>query len=90
MVPIVSRPDVLFVDAESVAARFLPVLRDQYRLTVASTASAALHALRHALPDLVVTCQISPVGSHSFSPDRGPLQPRRACHSPVCFLLDQY
>ncbi len=37
-------------------------------------------AKKGALP-----CQISPVGSHSFSPDRGPLPPRRAYHSPVCF-----
>jgi hypothetical protein len=30
-------------------------------------------------------CQISPVGSHSFLLDRGPLQPRRAYRSPVDF-----
>ena len=30
-------------------------------------------------------CQISPVGSHSFLLDRGPLSSRRAYRSPVCF-----
>jgi len=31
-------------------------------------------------------CQISPVGGHSFSVDRGPVQPRCSCGSPVMFL----
>ena len=31
-------------------------------------------------------CQISPVGSHSFSPDREPFQLRRSYRSPVLFL----
>jgi ankyrin repeat protein len=30
-------------------------------------------------------CQISPVGSQPFSLDRGPLQPRCAYRSPICF-----
>jgi hypothetical protein len=44
------------------------------------------HAAGLAIVGIVV-CQISPLGSHAFSPDRGPLQPRRAYRSPVSFLL---
>jgi len=46
-------------------------------------------ATRHTVsPGGLVTrldCQLSPVGSHSFSLDRGPLLSRRAYRSPVCF-----
>jgi DNA-binding response OmpR family regulator len=48
-------PELLFVDGETTAARFLPMLRDQYRLTVTATAGAALQALGRTPPALVVT-----------------------------------
>ena len=51
--PIAALPEVLFVDSDPVAEKY-PMLRDQYRLTLASTASAALHALGRSTPELVV------------------------------------
>ena len=48
-------PELLFVDGEATAARFLSMLRDQYRLTVTATAGAALQALGRTAPALVVT-----------------------------------
>ncbi len=47
-------PDLLFVDTDAVTATYLPILREQYCLTVASTASAALHTLAITAPALVV------------------------------------
>ena len=51
----IALPEVLFVDTAPVGEKY-PMLRDQYRLTLASTASAALQALALArsAPELVV------------------------------------
>jgi DNA-binding response OmpR family regulator len=48
------QPELLFVDADPIVMRY-PMLRDQYRLTLASTTSAALHVLARCTPELVVT-----------------------------------
>jgi DNA-binding response OmpR family regulator len=47
-------PELLFVDGDTTTATFLPMLRDQYRLTVTATAGAALQALGRTPPALVV------------------------------------
>jgi len=47
-------PELLFVDGDAAAARFLPMLRDQYCVTVTATAGAALQALGRTPPALVV------------------------------------
>lgn len=48
-------PELLLVDTDVTAGRHLPVLREHYRVAVASTASAALQALTRSAPALVVT-----------------------------------
>ena len=50
----VSRPDVLFVDAESVAASLVPSLRNRCTVAVASTVDTAKQLLRHVRPALVI------------------------------------
>lgn len=47
-------PELLFVDADRAADRYVATLRAQYRVTVTSTAGAALQALDRAAPALVV------------------------------------
>jgi DNA-binding response OmpR family regulator len=47
-------PDLLFVDADHAADRYVATLRSQYRVTVTSTASAALQVLKRTVPTLVV------------------------------------
>jgi DNA-binding response OmpR family regulator len=48
-------PELLFVDADATAARYLPLLREQYRVTTAAGAAAALQMLGRTAPALVVT-----------------------------------
>jgi DNA-binding response OmpR family regulator len=48
-------PDVLFVDADATAARYLPMMRELYRVTMTATAGAALHVLGRTPPALVIT-----------------------------------
>jgi DNA-binding response OmpR family regulator len=48
-------PELLFVDTDATAAKYLPLLREQYRVTTMTTASAALHALGRTSPAIVVT-----------------------------------
>ena len=71
-----------------------PVLhrRMQSEATLHATMELALqqpelfgHCRRFPQPVAHSVCQISPVGSHSFLLDRGPLSSRRAYRSPVCF-----
>ena len=62
MLPIVSPspsppllPELLFVDTDTIAAGYLPLLREQYRVTTTPTAAAAVQALGRMSPALVVT-----------------------------------
>ena len=62
MLPIVSpspspplMPELLFVDTDVTAARYLPLLREQFRVTTMPTAAAAVQALGRMAPALVVT-----------------------------------
>ncbi len=48
-------PEVLLVDTDVVVAAYLPALREHYRVTMTSTAAAALHVLARTAPALVVT-----------------------------------
>jgi DNA-binding response OmpR family regulator len=48
-------PELLFVDADVTAAKYLPQLREQYRVTTTSNAAAALQLLTRIAPALVVT-----------------------------------
>lgn len=50
----VPRPDVLFVDDESVAASLVPMLRSRCTVTVASTVDTARQLLRRVRPALVI------------------------------------
>ncbi len=47
--------EVLLVDTDLVAATYLPGLREHYRVTITSTATAALQVLARTPPALVVT-----------------------------------
>lgn len=47
-------PELLFVDADVTAARYLPQLREQYRVTTTSSAAVALQMLTRVPPALVV------------------------------------
>lgn len=47
-------PELLFVDTDTAAATYLPMLREQYRVTVTGTASGALQVLGRTPPALVV------------------------------------
>jgi DNA-binding response OmpR family regulator len=47
-------PDVLMVDADAITAKYAPALREHYRVSVASTAAAAVHQLDRASPALVI------------------------------------
>ena len=49
------KPEMLFVDTDQVSAQYLPVLRDQFRVTSTYTASAALQTLMRTSPAMVVT-----------------------------------
>ncbi len=52
--PVPLLPELLFVDTDLIATKY-PTLREQYRLTIASTTSAALYAMSRSTPELVVT-----------------------------------
>ncbi len=47
-------PDLLLADTELTAAKYLPVLRELYRVTVVSTTRAALDVLGDTAPALVI------------------------------------
>lgn len=49
------RPELLFVDTDQVSARYLPALREQFRVTSVYTADAALQSLMRVSPAMVVT-----------------------------------
>jgi DNA-binding response OmpR family regulator len=46
---------LLYVDADQVAAKYAPVLRESYRVLVASTVEGALQCVARAAPALIVT-----------------------------------
>jgi DNA-binding response OmpR family regulator len=48
-------PEMLFVDTDATAAKYLPPLREQYRVTTTSNAAGALLTLGRTVPALVVT-----------------------------------
>ena len=48
-------PELLFVDADVSASKYLSLLREQYRVTTSATAAAALQMLGRTAPALVVT-----------------------------------
>ena len=50
-------PELLFVDTEIAAAKYLPQLSEQYRVTTSSKAAGALHLLGRTAPALVV-CEL--------------------------------
>ncbi|HEY6359525.1 MAG TPA: response regulator [Vicinamibacterales bacterium] len=49
-----SVPEVLVVDADAVTARYVPPLREHYRVSVASTSAAAVQHLERTSPALVI------------------------------------
>ena len=61
MLPVVSpsssaplMPELLFADTDAAAATYLPLLREQFRVTTTPSAAAAVHALGRMAPALVV------------------------------------
>ena len=48
-------PELLFVDVDVTAAKYLPLLGEQYHVSTASNAAAALQMLGRIVPELVVT-----------------------------------